>query len=144
MIEFALIFPFLAILVFGVVDLGRAWQLQSRLSNAAREGAASIQFAPKNVDSGCAAGNNATDRAEQEEPDLPSMDGYAVSTSKVVGSTLTPYTGCGTTNPVVTLGAGERVRVTVRADFEVVTPLIGGLVGDPITIRRTSEVVVQG
>lgn len=143
-VELAIILPFLAILVMGVVDLGRAWQLQNRLSNASREGAAALQFAPRNVDTGCASGNNAVDRARREEPGLTSIGGYAVVAAKVAGGSATSYTGCGTPSPSLAFAPGEQVRVTVQASFDVITPLIGGLVGDPITVRRSTDVVVQG
>jgi hypothetical protein len=39
LVEFALIFPFLAIIIFGIIDLGRATYYYSALQNAAREGA---------------------------------------------------------------------------------------------------------
>lgn len=38
-VEFALIFPILAILLFGVIDFGRAYFLRTNLVSAAREGA---------------------------------------------------------------------------------------------------------
>lgn len=145
LVEFALVLPFLAILVLGVIDLGRVWQLQNRLSNASREGAASIQFYPRNVNAGCASGANANDRARQEEPGLASMAGYGIAVAKVAPSgTVTPYTGCGTSSPAVTLSGGDHVRVTAQARFDVITPLIGGLVGDPIVVKRSTDVEVQG
>jgi Flp pilus assembly protein TadG len=146
LVEFALVLPFLAILVFGVVDLGRVWQLQNRLSNASREGAAALQFAPRNVDAACAGGNNANDRSRQEEPSLAAADGYGISVAKIAqpSGVATTYTGCGTTSPLVSLLPGEQVRVTARANFRLFTPIIGNLVGDPLIVRRSTDVVVQG
>ena len=141
LVEFALILPFLAVLVFGVIDLGRAWQLQNRLSNAAREGAAAVQFFPKSVTAGCRAGNNANDRARQEEPSLASAPGFAVSVVKVTSPTQT-ITGCDTSG--VSIAPGDTVRVTVQANHDIITPLIGALTGDPIVVRRSVDVVVQG
>lgn len=39
MVEFALVLPMLLVLVFGIIDFGRAFQGWITLSNAAREGA---------------------------------------------------------------------------------------------------------
>src|SRR5207302_4290657 len=43
LVEFALVLPFVVIIALGTIDLGRAYQLQNRLKNAAREGAAFAQ-----------------------------------------------------------------------------------------------------
>lgn len=37
-VEFALLLPILLVIVFGVVDFGRAWNMQITLTQAAREG----------------------------------------------------------------------------------------------------------
>jgi Flp pilus assembly protein TadG len=142
LLEFALILPFLALLVFGVVDLARAAQMQNRLSNSAREAAAVVQFAPKSVATGCRGGNNATDRAMNEDTDLASEPGYSIAVAKVTGGTTTPVTGCDTSPVAIT--AGDTMRVTIRADHDVVTPLLGLITGDPIVVTRTVDVVVQG
>ncbi|MPV90351.1 pilus assembly protein [Georgenia ruanii] len=41
-VEFALILPILILLTFGMVEFGRAYQVQTTLSAAAREGARSV------------------------------------------------------------------------------------------------------
>jgi hypothetical protein len=38
-VEFAIIFPVLMLLVFGIVDLGHAWYMRHLMSDASREGA---------------------------------------------------------------------------------------------------------
>jgi len=38
-VEFAIIFPILMLLVFGIVDLGHAWYMRHLMSDASREGA---------------------------------------------------------------------------------------------------------
>lgn len=140
LVEFALVLPFLAILVFGVVDLGRAWQLQNRLSNAAREAAASVESNPRNLTAGCAGGQNAHDRASGEDPTLAQMPGYTVVVERLDGGAATPVSGCETPNA---LQRGDTARVSVRADFKVIAPLIGAITGDPITMSGSVDVVVQ-
>jgi Flp pilus assembly protein TadG len=142
-VELALVGVVLFLVVFGVIDLGRAYSLQNRLTNAAREGAAVAQFKPSNVNTGCASGNNVVDRATNEDTGLSSTAGFSVSVAKKVGSTLTPYSGCGSTSGV-SIAPGDTLVVTTRADFKVVTPLIGALVGNTITVSRSTTVVVQG
>jgi Flp pilus assembly protein TadG len=142
LVEFAIILPFLSLLVFGVVDLGRAWQLQNRLSNAAREGASVAQFFPTSVAAGCRSGSNATDRATQEDLELSAMDGFAVTVDKIVAGVADPITGC--ESPSESAASGDMVRVTVRANYHLLTPLVGALTGDPIVASRSVDVVVQG
>ena len=38
-VEFAIIFPVLILLVFGIIDFGHAWYMRHMMSDASREGA---------------------------------------------------------------------------------------------------------
>ena len=38
-VEFAIIFPVLMLLVFGIIDFGHAWYMKHMMSDASREGA---------------------------------------------------------------------------------------------------------
>jgi Flp pilus assembly protein TadG len=143
-VELALAAVVLILIVFGVVDLGRAYSLQNRLSNAAREGAAAAQFRPKYVDTGCNSGNNVVDRATNEDSGLSSISGFGVTVAKKTSSGSTTYTGCGTSSGGVSVAAGDTVIVTAQANFSVITPIIGRLVGNTIVIKRDISVVVQG
>src|SRR6187551_2341577 len=53
LLEFALLLPFLATIVFGVLDLGRGFVLKSRLTSMAREGAFHAQFHPFDITTAC-------------------------------------------------------------------------------------------
>ncbi len=44
-VEFALVLPLLLLLIFGIVDFGRAWNMQLALTQAAREGVRSVALA---------------------------------------------------------------------------------------------------
>lgn len=140
LVEFALILPFLAVLVFGVIDLGRAYQFRNRVTDSAREGGALAQFSPTSIDSGCDGTRNVEDRAIAEDRDLSEAPGFQVQVDYKAGSVAAPQTGCKSATPPA---EGNTVVVTVEADFDMITPLIGGLVGDPLTIRRSVEVVPQ-
>ncbi|MEY2434709.1 MAG: TadE-like protein [Acidimicrobiaceae bacterium] len=142
-VEFALAAVLLMLVVFGVVDLGRAYSLQNRVTNASREGAAIAQFKPGNVNTGCDSGSNVFDRASNEDTGLASASGFNVTVAKQVGASLVAFTGCGT--PVgTTVSAGDTVVVTVKANFSVITPLVGSLVGNTIVVSKSTSVVVQG
>ena len=141
LVEFALVLPFLAIVVFGTIDLARAYQLENRLKNAAREGGRLAQVAPQQVvpNSGTGCGtdpDNITYAATHEESGAASN--YTVTVTN--NTTSTPITGCSSTP----LAGGTRVQVAVSAPFKVLTPFVSNLVGSPITVKGTQEVVVQG
>jgi len=113
--------PFLALVVFGTVDLGRAYQLRNRLTNAAREGAFYGQFHACDT-SGIQAA------AADEDPDLPAEGGYAVSTT----TTACPAPG------------GSDLTVTASAEMDILTPLVAVFTGGTVTVSGSSTVVVQG
>jgi hypothetical protein len=139
LVEAALLLPLVVLLIAAMLDFGRAWQLQNRLSNSAREAAQVVQFWPLQVSSGCAGGNNATDRARGEDAGLASTPGYTVEVRTTTGDLIT---GCGTSPAAVS--PGDRLVVTVSARMDLITPVAGALVGDPLTVTRSVEVVVQG
>jgi Flp pilus assembly protein TadG len=141
-VEFALVLPLLAILVFGTVDLARAYQLENRLKNAAREGGRLAQDAPQqvvpNLAARCgAAPDNITYAATHEETGVSGNFTVTVTNQ----ATNAPITGC---TPGHSLPGGTRVRVRVSAPLHVLTPFIGNMVGNPVTVNGTYEVVVQG
>lgn len=133
--EFALLLPLLAILVFGTVDLGRAYQLKNQLKNAAREGAAYAQVYPlrQQTTGACAAPNNIRYRAQSELGDGTGT-GFTI--------TITPATGCNVAS--TSLEPGDEVTVSASRSFDVFTPLVGAITGDPINITESVTVVIQG
>jgi Flp pilus assembly protein TadG len=139
MAEFALIMPFLALLTFATVDLGRVYTLQHRLANAAREGAIFAQFYPGQVSSTgtCADPNNIVYHALGE--DSGTTRGFTVTITNVT-------TGTAITGPCVTSGItpGTKLKVTVAGTFTPLTFFARQFVGSPATIRRSAQVVVQG
>jgi hypothetical protein len=142
LIEFALLLPILAIIVFGTIDLGRAFQLKNQLKNAAREGAAYAQVQPARQVSNtgvCANPNNIRHRAQKELPN--NGTGFTILVTPPDSSTLGSPNGCET---VAGYAPGEEITVAARRDFDVFTPLVGAITGDPITITETVTVVIQG
>jgi Flp pilus assembly protein TadG len=143
LVELAFSAVVLLLIVFGVIDLGRSYALQNRLANASREGAAIAQFKPGNVNTGCASGSNVVDRASGEDSGLAASSGFTVSVAKQVGAAQIAFTGCGA--PVgTTVSSGDTVVVTVKANFSVITPIIGSMVGNTIVVSKSTSVVVQG
>jgi Flp pilus assembly protein TadG len=139
LVEFALLVPFLALLVFGTIDLGRVFSQQNRLRNAAREGGLYAQYFPTQVTNtgACTDPNNITYKALQEDSGAASNFSVSV-TNADAGSGIA---GCRT----VTVSPGTHVKVTAaRANFPILTPFIGAFIGNSVTLHGTAEVVVQG
>jgi hypothetical protein len=134
-VELALITPVMVLIVMGFLDLGRAYRMQIRLENAAREGAALAQVSPNKVD-GCSS-TDIDERARAEDPGIP-------FTLKVFGvdddGDFVPMSGC----DGGVAQAGERVRVEASAQFKILTPLVADVVGDSIELTGDAEVRVQG
>jgi len=139
LVEFAIVLPFLMVLSLTSVDFGRAYSLQHRLANAAREGATYAQYFPGQVgNSGaCADPENITYRALGEDAGVAA--GFAVSVTNV-------DTGAAITGPCVQSGItpGTRVKVTLTSQFRPITPFATDLVGAVMSLRRSVQVVVQG
>ena len=129
----------MVLLVMGVVDLARGYRMYIQLENAAREGAAYAQIAPNDVY--CPAKDDITERAQDEEDGIVTIDGFTVNvyTQDAGGNMTVPVTGCGGS----TVDAGDRVRVEVVGIFDVLTPMIERIAGPIIYIRGNSEIDVQ-
>lgn len=129
----------MAVLVFGVVDLSRGYQLHIRAENAAREGAAFAQIYPNDVS--CPTGGDVIDRVAGEEAELADHAGFRVEVhGQDHDGDWVPITGCG--GDVAT--AGERVRVDVTVTFDVLTPVVERIVGSTMDLTGSAEVRVQG
>lgn len=114
-IEMALVLPILLVLVFGIVDFGRAYNAKVSLTQAAREGARVRSLG------GDAAAT--TTRVQQAAGFLPAAD---VSV------------GAGAACPANPLPA-DVVTVTATYTFQFVTPIgaLAGLAAGPITLTGT-------
>ena len=134
--EFALLAPVMVLLVMGVVDLARGYQMQIRLENAAREGAAFAQTDPNDVT--CGAFGNITDHAMGEDSGMTGT--VRVFGEDAVGDLTVPITGCGSD----IAESGERVLVEVRQSFDVIVPMVERIVGDEIELTGAAEIEVQG
>jgi len=138
LVEFALLLPFLALLTFATIDLGRVYRLQHRLANGAREGAAFAQYFPGYVsNSGVCADPDNIHYHSLNESGGPST--YTVTvTNMTTGATITgPCTTSG-------IAPGTKVKVTLSASFSPLTPFARQFIGSPATIRRSAQIVVQG
>lgn len=149
LIEFALVFPVLALLVFGTVDLGRAYSMKNRMRNAAREAGIYAQANPTRLvheaATACADPNNATYRALEElNAAGDAADGpFVVKFNSSEPAPIIPAS-CGDWPEAADLEAGDVLQITVEGDFDVVTPLVSAITGETVGITETIEVVIQG
>lgn len=137
-VELALIAPVMVLLVFGVLDLARAYQLSIRAENAAREGATYAQVRPNDIE--CDDVTDVWDRVDAEGG-ITTHPGFRLDVfGQDDSGGWTPIDPrCGSTVADV----DERVRVEVTVTYDVMTPIVASVVGDTIDLTGTAEVRVQ-
>ncbi|HYR13680.1 MAG TPA: TadE/TadG family type IV pilus assembly protein [Mycobacterium sp.] len=146
--EMAVMVPFLVIGMMGMLDLGRAFYYQIAITNAVREGAryavqpyylglnptcATIPPAPNPGPNCVTPGDGAIQARVNQELNgtgiaIPSSD---IRVSPDQAARVTYYNGATPTS---------QYPVTVSASFKFyfITPIIGSLIGDPLTINTSS------
>lgn len=117
MVEFALVVPLLVLLVMGVVDFGRAYHVQTSVSNAAREGVRVMALT-----------NDAT-RARTAAINAASILSPALTPSQIAFSSSAGTSTCGT---------GLQMTTTVTYSTTYITPL-PGMIGAGKTITLTGK-----
>lgn len=105
-VEFALVLPLLLLLVFGIIDFGRAWHMQIALTQGAREG---VRVLALN-------GTAAEATARTENAALP-VDGITVAP---IGCPATPT-------------PADDALITATRTYNYITPISGilNLMGQP-------------
>jgi Flp pilus assembly protein TadG len=119
-VEFALIVPLLALLVLGILDFGRVFYSYEALVNAAREGARYCALHAEDAEPGRSDGTRARITGE--------LDGRVTPDLSLTRCPLDSL-------PLV---PGDAVTVRVSTSIVPVTPLIGGLVGNPIVVSASA------
>jgi len=132
--EFALIFPLLALLLFALLDLGRAVYMYNTLANAARQGA---RVAAVNQN----AGNGVCDPLDRTRWSIVQcvMD---AGVSIPVQKTDIDIKYLGDTCITRELDPPCIAEVTVFQTYTPFTPLIGDIIG-PIQLRASSDMPVE-
>lgn len=106
-VEFALVLPLLALIVMGMIDLGRVFYTYGALANAAREGA---RFCALNL------GDTTGTRAR--------------IAGDLGGRVTVDLTGV-TCPAIPTINPGDMVTTALQATFAPITPLVARFSGDP-------------
>jgi Flp pilus assembly protein TadG len=131
LVELALALPVIVLLVFGLVDLGRAVYAWTAISNAAREGA---RLAIVNQAETAGVSEAAREAAEQAtglgiDPADPAQVAVAYRSADLASACPARAIGC-------------VAEVRVRYQFMPVTPVIGQIVG-PITLAATTQIPIE-
>jgi Flp pilus assembly protein TadG len=136
LVELALVIPLLTLLVFGAIDLGRAYYLILEVANAAHAGA---EYGSQNPSS--TAGMTAA--ATQSAPDVANLT-VATPTWGCECSDGSSYTASCTTTPTCnvsgTRGSNVVYRVQVKASvaYNTLVPWPG--IPTPITLSNTATI----
>jgi Flp pilus assembly protein TadG len=148
MVEFAIASLVLLILVFGVIDFGRAYFTWQSVKNSAREGAAFAERNPLSQrPSGgkCADPNNIQYRARTEQGSANTSYKVTVTATDPTGVARPPVpNGCEQPSANQTIQPGDTVTVHVDEPFQLYTPLIASIVGNPVNVSADQSVVFQG
>ena len=124
-LEFALVLPILAIVMFGVLDLGRVFFATIGLTNAAREGVRYLSLNPDDVGSLYLGSKTAV------------IDEADYSGIKLISSNVD--VNCSNIEDANFCDSGTPATVTVTYDFGLI---LGWILPSPITVTRSAEMIV--
>jgi hypothetical protein len=126
-VEFALVLPVLILLLLFAIDFGRIFLGWVSLNNAARVGANYAALHPDGWNSGS---------GPAEYDTLMADNLGAINCTPNPNPAADPVFGA-------TKEPGELVRVDLNCDFQVMTPIIGAVVGGTITVSSSASFPVS-
>ncbi|HSS35219.1 MAG TPA: TadE/TadG family type IV pilus assembly protein [Patescibacteria group bacterium] len=140
LVEFALAFPIFLLLLFGLIDIGRFVYTANAVSQAAREGARYGSVG----DWSASCGGSRQSCVVQETIDR--LAGVTVKPSDVkvtcwrhlMSDPSKPVSSV----PMSDCGANDVLKVELKSQFQVLTPMIGQILG-PTDISGASSVTVN-
>ncbi len=145
LVEFALVFPMIAFLIFAVIDIGRAVYAYNTITNAARQGARVAA-----VNQVTTSNTTCQEAKPVEDPLNPEWSikacaaaagvGLGVTTSAVTVGYSVPSGSTISCSP--TLNVGCLATVTVTYAWSPITPIAGTLIG-AITMSSTSQIPIE-
>jgi hypothetical protein len=126
------VLPIFLLLVAVALDAGRVFYSQITLTDAAREGALEAASNPTSYISG-----------QPCDKDSNRVVCRTINESHGSFITVTPADIALTCTPSCTSGLGNRVTVTVRGNFSVITPLLWPLIGRNLTLSATADAQIE-
>jgi hypothetical protein len=147
LVEFAFVFPVIALIAFGFIDVGRAVFTDNTLGNAARQAARVV--AVNQLDPVAGPWQCHEDRPV-EDPANPgwTFRGCAMAAGAAIGVKNTDVTVSYAAPPgsalecTNALNVGCIATVTVTAQFVPITPVAGSIIG-PIAMTATSSMPIE-
>jgi Flp pilus assembly protein TadG len=151
LVEFALVFPLIILIIFGIFDLGRAVYAYNTLANAARQGA---RVAAVNQAVNKTAPNSTLCQENMPVEDVSNPDwsikacaaqsavSLGVQTSDVTVSYSSPSTSTLTCTAPSALDLGCIATVTVAYTWTPMTPVISNILGS-ISMSSTSQMPIE-
>ncbi len=124
-VEFALLLPLLVLLIFGMIDFGRAINAQITITQAAREGARVLA-----LPGGTTIGPDGLPASQSRA--IAAANGLGLTASNVTDlpdTSATPETGC----PTGSGSTGDDAVVKVTYQFTFITP-VGSIFGPTKTL----------
>ncbi|HUQ00205.1 MAG TPA: TadE/TadG family type IV pilus assembly protein [Aeromicrobium sp.] len=147
LVEFSLVFPVIALMIFGFIDIGRAVFAYNTLTEAARQAtrvAVVNQLDPASGPWSCQSNRPVQNEASPQW----TWRGCAVLSGATIGvraaDVSVSYSTPAGTDLICSphLNVGCIVRVTVTSNFAPITPVAGILIGD-IAMSSTSEMPLE-
>jgi hypothetical protein len=148
LVEMAMVLPVLALLTFGLLDFGRAYYFQVSITNAAREGARvgilNIYTGPQTPS--CSSSNSWATCPVQTDAAIITAVNNELTYSGITPTSITicpPHdstmstAGCPDSSNRVSDWTSQNptnyyISVNVKYDFQLFTPLMQQLVGNPV------------
>jgi Flp pilus assembly protein TadG len=145
MVEFAMVFPVLALLVFGGVDVGRAVLAHNAVTNSAREGARFGVTHPTQIQSSDKADpDNVTWHVTNELKNATVPVGQVTIKAYYVksdGTTLDAVSGRSTY--IADPGSYPYLRVDVTYPYTPMTPTVSGLFGSVFNLKASTTMTIE-
>ena len=142
-VEFAVVFPLLLLLLFGIIEFGRFVAVSTAVETASREAArfASAVGAPTPQYTDCPAIRS----AGQSLAIITDIDQIDIVYDSGPGTALLPVDCQGGTLPSVgAVASGDRVVVTATKRFDSIVPIIGDFIGTVTITSTDSRTIFKG
>lgn len=134
-VEFALVLPILALMIFAAVDFSRLLLTYMALGNGAREGARQGILYPTCRDSGGATSYSI------EAKMRGAVEGVAPWAKVTPG--VSYYNASATPQAVSTPAPGDLIKIEMTTGYEPITPLAGAIIGNPEITSQAMMVIDQ-
>ena len=121
-VEFALILPFLLVLVAALIDLGWMYLTMVSLREAAQEAASYAAVCPNDT-------TGIRERLRSSSTDPIDLSVSSIPDSDITICVLSPSsTTC--PSPATAAAIGQDIRVTVTFNHKIITPFVGSFIGN--------------